>query len=215
MQTSKTCPSCGGSGYSGMSGVIPGSQQNASPCSHCGGQGWVHTSYEERHGGAGGCFAGYSKVLTPSGWKEICSVEPGDEVISLDSNGLLCNRAVLKKISHKNKRTLEIEVGATRINVTPIHSVQTSTGKWKHIGSLKQGESIKYIDSKMLLADHKIVHIRKCDSEYVFNLIVEDNFNFIVEGCVAHSFSYLKSIRSTAYKIVSNARLIASATFAT
>lgn len=209
MQTSKSCPVCGGAGSTFDR------QQNDVICPRCSGSGWVPTSQVDRYGDAGGCFAGYSKVLTPSGWVEIRSVEPGDYVISLDSNGLLSSRAVLKKMSHKNKRTLEIDVGETTINVTPIHSVQTFTGEWKHIGSLKQGESIKYINGKMLLADHKIMQIRRCDSEDVFNLIVEDNFNFIVEGCVAHSFSYFKTIRSTAYKVVANTRLLVNAIFAT
>lgn len=36
---SRTCPDCGGSGYTDLPGVMPGSQKDATPCGRCGGSG--------------------------------------------------------------------------------------------------------------------------------------------------------------------------------
>ena len=130
----KTCTSCGGSGYNSMRGVIPGSQKNASPCSTCGGKGWVYDNSDSySNGGNGGCFTGETKVKVPGGWKLIQDLNPNELVVSFDKNGKLVNRRIVKVKKLTNKKVQTVITDLHSINVTPGHSIKLPNGNWKRV----------------------------------------------------------------------------------
>jgi len=69
---SKTCPSCGGSGYNAQRGVMPGSQKNAPLCPQCNGSGWIYKDdTTTKDGRSGGCFV-TTATLKSIGKKDDC-----------------------------------------------------------------------------------------------------------------------------------------------
>lgn len=188
--STKTCPQCGGSGNPSVSGVQQGS---ASGCPTCNGQGWVYDNSSS--GGGGGCFTGETKVKTLNGWKEIHSIKKGDEVFSINREGELSLKAVLSTKMHSNCKTLRISTDKGIFGVTSVHSVQLPNNQWSQVSKLSEGDSIYCLGHDSSLMRAKIQLIEEGGCETVYNLIVEGNYTFITNGCVAHSFTYFREIR--------------------
>ncbi len=195
--STKTCPACGGSGNPSVSGVQEGT---ANGCMTCGGKGWVYDN--NSGGGGGGCFTSDTKVKTADGWKEIHLINEGDGVISINNDGQLATRKVLRKKMHLNRRTLRVQTNNSSFGVTEIHSIKTANGNWKRVGQLNVDDVLTHLDDNDQVAEQTIQCIEKGCSETVYNLIVEGDYTFIVDGCIAHSFTYFRASRIFYYELV-------------
>ncbi len=180
------CSQCGGSGKQSSNYV----------CSKCGGSG------VEPSGGGGGCFTGNTRVKTPSGWKQISQIKKGDIVISMGNNGELIERKVLADKVHLNCLTLRIQTDQRTFGVTGVHSIQTADTSWSRVSNLRVGEVLTYFNENNNIVEHTIKHIEQGSVETVHNLIVEGDYTFIVDGCIAHSFTYFRLPRILYYETV-------------
>ena len=180
-------------------------------CPHCNGGGSdkdnVSCPYCKGTGRQGDCFPGDSKVMTPFGWRNICELKEDDIVLSYDRDGSLSQRRVMRKNSYSNSSSIVNVVShndSLSFSATKSHSIKTARG-WILVNKLVAGDKIVSLDDKGRISNHTLKKVEESNRhEPVFNLIIEGNFNFIVKGCVAHSFSYFRILRML-YHTVRNA----------
>jgi hypothetical protein len=206
-----TCDHCNGSGVH-YTGDNPSQHSGESwGCSKCGGDGILGSSIVKLKKGSGkvrqtyeynderkswsasgstpsnGCFPKGTKVLTPNGLVDISVLIKGDLVISINKNGEKVTNHIVKYIKHNGNQIWEILLSnGSVIRTTRIHSFQVY-GKWKKASNIVKGETIKdFINNKELKVISSSITIEKED---VYNLIVDNNYNFIANSIVAHSFT--------------------------
>lgn len=155
------------------------------------------------NGSGGGCFPKGTKISTPSGSKDISEIKEGDLIYSKDMNSERMNpKHVLRVKNHKNSKIwkLRFKEGGF-IRTTAVHSFYVG-GMWKKASRLMAGETVAYIDSHGKMGVKTISSSYEAkDVENVYNLIIEDDFNFIADGGLAHSFSYFRNLRMLLWRV--------------
>ncbi|MEE9356674.1 MAG: Hint domain-containing protein [Methylococcaceae bacterium] len=151
-------------------------------------------------GGGGSCFTGDTKVLTPTGWKRIQEFERNDAILSysLDENAII-EREVLRIKRHRNlSQVWELKFSLSKeiVKTTIAHSFLTQRG-WIKTENLIVGDSVVYSDSDNSIVNQEIVSAT-ATQEYseTYNLVTSGDNNFIVNGAVAHNFTYFRRLRS-------------------
>ncbi len=193
----KTCPSCSGHGTKNHS-ISKGVASNI--CSNCGGSGQVQ-DYNAGGGGTGvrDCFPGEAMVLTPDGQKRIDSLGVGKIVLSLDTNSRLVPAKITRMVSHRRPHPILRVVSVHEdlsFFATKRHPVRTQRG-WVRIKSLQPGDVLSYVTEKGEVRSHEVARVEKTERvEPVYNLIVDGDHTFLVQGCVAHSFVYFRRLRT-------------------
>lgn len=221
---SKQCSSCGGSGYNAMRGVIPGSQKNAPTCSTCGGKGWVYVNESSPNlgggvsgGSSGSCFPGGTMISTPFGDQDIAAVDRNDWVLSVDpTTGRPVPSRVLAVRRHSACQIwrLRLENGLT-VRTTSCHSFAFEDG-WVRAARIRPGNRIVRYNTEGAPQLSVIAESAPCDEiEDVYNLIVGGTFNFIADGALVHSFSYLRGLRAIFWKLTAYDRLAKKSELAT
>ena len=163
----------------------------------------VHRPMQRASGGAG-CFPGQTRVLTPTGWRAISTIQVAELVLSCSpSSEELVQRAVTAVKRHGPSELLAIRTGLdceAPLLATAAHAFLTVAGTWCRAGQLK-------VRDELAVRGHvqeRITVIRSIEpagqTDAVFNLHTADEHNFIVEsghsgGLVAHNFSYLRALR--------------------
>jgi len=149
------------------------------------------------------CFPKGTMVLTPIGNKEISRLNEGDYVISIGSNNKTCTSKILKVKGYTNKPLWKITFNdGTSVKTTASHSFLIGD-RWVKSSNIKQGNIVScYINGKII--SKKVIFSSSIEStDDVYNIYVENNFNFIADGVMAHSFSYFRLSRMTLWSIYS------------
>ena len=205
----ETCSACGGSG-------LFGDMSKGEKCQHCYGTGMVdaptssHSSGGHSGSGGSGCFTGCTKVLTPKGWIRIDQISANDIVLAVSGESEFEEAKVSKVIVHPPQNVINVETSHASIDVTDIHAIKTERG-WIRAGKAKVGENLVHLTSE---GDSKVSEIKSIKNngkvEPVYNLIVEKHYTFVVDGCLAHSFSYFRQTRIILSELVRVFSLITS-----
>lgn len=131
-----------------------------------------------------GCFAGHTKILTPSGSKRIDEVSVGDEVICFDDLGNLAVSKVLKVHEHLEATNLYYVWGGEILEATPNHWVLNQYNAFAQIDTLGPDDCL--IDAR----GHLRPIIKKEDGASqckVYNLTVHAYHTFIADGIRVHN----------------------------
>jgi hypothetical protein len=166
--------------------------------------GYDNTSKQKYESGGGGCFPSTALVLTTDGWKQIVSVNPGDLVLSYNSDKQQIEPStVLLRKNHKPERLwkLDFEDGGDQLITTGSHSFLTERG-WLKTKKLKVTD--KLISTNLFDEKYRVLRsIRETqESAPVYNLITAGSHTFIVNGIVAHNFTVFRSLRTWIYSIL-------------
>lgn len=176
------CYTCHGSGSKYGGGV----------CHTCGGSG----KYE-------GCFPANAMVLTPNGPRKIESLMVNSKVMSIEKGGHLVANKILKKVAYSARSVSRITFeDGTFLDVTKSHCMKSDKG-WILVKNLVQGSGLIFSENGFLQSKtiQKIeLNVR---IEPVFNIVVDKDCNFIVDGYVANSFSYFRVLRTLAVQLKS------------
>lgn len=152
-----------------------------------------------------GCFPCGTQILTPYGLKDISTLSTGDIVYAVSSSsGEFVLRAIMKVNSYANRKILQVSLNdGTQIRATATHSFQTGK-KWKRADQLNVGDQVCHYDEAKGSIMKSVTAVQfASESEDVFNIIVDGDFNFIADGALAHSFTYMKGIRMSAWRVYS------------
>jgi Pretoxin HINT domain len=155
-------------------------------------------------GGGSGCFPSGTIISTPSGGQNIASIQSGDYVSSVDiGTGEIaaCRVLSVRRHSARNIWRITFEDGH-QVRTTSVHSFRVVNG-WKKASRVCPGDKVLFYDAR---GAAQVKNVRDSCSdrecEDVFNLIVENHFNFVADGALVHSFTYLRAVRVIAWRIL-------------
>ena len=151
-----------------------------------------------------GCFPGTTRVLTPYGEIPIERLHVGDEVFSYDTRRrCVVVRRITRKLTHPASRIFELSFTSRRapLLTTGYHTFLTDCG-WVKASRLKAGCRIlnRASQTKYGSSISKVEATSRI--EPVFNLYTEGEHNFIVEGLVAHNFTFVRELRTVLHASV-------------
>ena len=149
------------------------------------------------------CFPIATRILTPTGHREIGDIAPGDTVLSTNASGQLVHATVTAKKTYGSSPITRIVLdGETRdLRTTAHHSFKTDAG-WKRASQLQAGDTVLRVDDS---GESRLVRIETITTEApepVFNLHTTGPHNFIAEGVLAHNFTELRWLRTWAHRLV-------------
>lgn len=152
--------------------------------------------------GTNSCFPASAAVMVPGGSKPIGEIAAGEMVLAVDGRGNCMPRRVLRALRHPPADTVTISLSTGRsLVVTPNHSVWVN-GRLEQAGHVRPGDAIRVrLDGGVLgVAVVESACIRP-GSEAVCNLVVEQDFTFVVEGVIAHSFTRFRMARTVYWTV--------------
>lgn len=154
--------------------------------------------------GGGGCFPSGTMISTPSGKQDIASIDPGDYVFSLAVEaGQLTASRVLSVRRHSARDIWRISFeDEHQVRTTSVHSFRSTDG-WKKASRIRPGDQVLFYEAQGGARLRNVIESRPTyEVEDVFNLIVEEHFNFVANGALAHSFTYFRRARVLAWRIL-------------
>jgi hypothetical protein len=125
----------------------------------------------------------------------------GDQVVSYDnSNGASSVRQVKSLKEHKPAIIWEVYLAqrAEPISTTKSHSFLTARG-WQKTSQLIPGDVLTTVGGREAVIASVAETSRVAP---VFNLLTEVEHNFVVQGCVAHNFTYFRRARVWWHKYI-------------
>lgn len=154
------------------------------------------------------CFPGYTKVLTADGYVPIKNINVGVEVASYNEDtGRVEYRKVLRKFEKKPTAIVKVEVGGKEIYCTPNHKFYTKDG-WKEARELSKKDQLLHHD-----VSNEYVNVERVSegtmSDIVYNIEVEDNHNYFVEGYLVHNCHHCSGTPTMVkqfYEVVGNCK---------
>lgn len=159
--------------------------------------------YNQRIQKSSGCFPAGTRIETPMGAIPIEDLSAGDRVIGCSTNSKIKNaRRILKVVRHSETAIWRITLDKSRfIFTTSVHSFY-SKKKWRVAKSLKKGDTILVLSDEGIFREEIILNSElMTQSLPVYNLITEQDFTFIAEGALVHSFSYFRTLRKLFWTI--------------
>lgn len=159
------------------------------------------TDVGEEH--SGGCFPAGSPVLTPGGRRPIELLQRGDLVLSYRTGrSEVTVEMVTRRIDHGLSMLWEVGFAVRRKSLfaTAVHCMLTRRG-WVRVADLQVGDELVRTDGvKSSPACVKSVAESGCWAT-VHNLHTTGEHNFVVDGLVAHNFSYFSAPRMLYHRI--------------
>ncbi len=136
--------------------------------------------------GGGGCLAGGTPVLTPTGITAIEKLRPGDPVLSV-SGGKLQTGTVKALTEVRPDNYVEIVTGEHKFLVTPEHPILVGPGEYRMAGLLRKGDRV-YQARHGGLETASIRSVRRVEPRQpAYNLLVMPGGTFIPAGIVVHN----------------------------
>ena len=143
----------------------------------------------------GSCFPGYAHVMTPTGVKAIKDLRVGDVVSSYEpKTRMITRRKITRVLEHKPEQVYRIRAGSLYLDVTANHTLLTAAG-WKTVSHLQPDDRLLHLSHGREL-EAGISWISPLNTQPVYNIFTEHEHNFIVDGFVAHNFTFLRRLRT-------------------
>jgi hypothetical protein len=150
------------------------------------------------------CFPGSSLVMTPDGNRRLDSIRAGDYVLTVMRDGCIATAAVSRSRSHAPHPVLKVVSTAPSLSfaVTGQHPVQTARG-WIRAKCLRPGDVLTYVSETRLLCYHTVERVEPSDMwEPVYNLYIDGEHTYVVQGCVAHCFTHFRVVRCLGSRLI-------------
>jgi hypothetical protein len=150
-----------------------------------------------------GCFPAGTLITTAQGDLNIAAVREGDFVTTLDSHGqVVKGRRVVRVLKHCRCRIWRIRFADGQfVRTTAIHCFLVGAN-WVQARYLREGHLVSTVSPLGEVILRRVSRsIGDDELEDVYNLIVEDDFTFLAEGFVVHSFTRFRSFRTCFWKV--------------
>lgn len=149
------------------------------------------------------CFPGDANVLTPSGAVKMQDLRVGDAVLSYTQDGRVASTAVTKRKVHRGTRLWRIvDSEGEIVEATGNHLFLTQRG-WIQARCLVIGDRLSKVRADLTIKSAAIADIHRGRAvSAVYNLHTDAEFNFIVEGCIVHTFSHFRTLRVALQKFL-------------
>lgn len=148
------------------------------------------------------CFPGDVLILGANGWTKIRELRTGDGVKSVNRAGQIEDQVVLRVDEYAPTRVLRVllERGGS-FEATAHHTVRTRSG-WERVGRLNSGDALARVGCDGVVRFDLVESVRNEGRvSSVYNLVVSERYNFVVRGCVAHSFTEFRVARTLFHRM--------------
>lgn len=163
-------------------------------------EGYASTWGNRESGRKSGCFPTNTMILTENGGRCISEIKNGDRIYSYDSNN---NRSIKKvlKVNMFRKRRIWVLILSDDEKIRTTHTHSFFNGKkWVKSSNLSKGD---YILSSNKTYKKILKSYETSKKEDVYNLVVEDNYTYIADNVLSHSFSHFVIIKKLYWNIYS------------
>lgn len=153
------------------------------------------------------CFPSGTMIRIPHGQRDIAALKAGDVVIAVDlATKEFKPRKILRVVGHGNTHLWQIKFSdGSLLKTTSAHSFLSKNG-WQLARKIKAGDVIATVSEEMVQDLKTVETSTAADScSAVFNLIVEEDFTFVADGVVAHSFTRLRWLRTQLWRLAQRA----------
>lgn len=152
---------------------------------------------------SGACFAGSTEVWTPFGSRCIDSFKVGDIVLAWsEERQAIVEQPIRKVNAHAPTRIVQLRFrDGTQLRATVNHKLMTQDG-WKRIDKMVPSEQLWKATGISTRLDAVIALPEK---EPVFNLLTRYEHSYVVNGFIAHSFSFMRSLRHFVHRKIEKA----------
>jgi len=150
-----------------------------------------------------GCFPAGTLITTAQGDLDIAAVREGDFVTALGSHGqVVKGRRVVRVLKHCRCRIWRIRFADGQfVRTTAIHCFLVGAN-WVQARYLREGHLVSTVSPSGEVIFRRVSRsVGDDEIEDVYNLIVEDDFTFLAEGFVVHSFTRFRSFRTFYWKV--------------
>jgi hypothetical protein len=151
--------------------------------------------------GTQGCLLGDSLIRTEYGWKRIDSIKKGEYVLSVNKDANLEWKKVVGTYCYENRKKLlrftlqhPVDFNKIIIECTPEHRLFVSSDDSFASGLHMQAKNIRFnwTNVKFYFPEHGKFAVLKsvkigCRPERVYDLTIEGNSNYIVNGILSHN----------------------------
>ena len=160
------------------------------------GKSWKERAIERSNRGKRGCFPYAALVETPYGPLHIGDLAVGQSVLSYN-DGQFIPRQIIKKIECPPMKVTKVEFDeGYPLRSTWNHVFLTDSG-WRRLEKITVGTKLIRANGSSRTVKNVMVS-NECKP--VFNLYTVGEHNFVVDGCIAHNFSFLRSLRTLFYR---------------
>jgi predicted lipid-binding transport protein (Tim44 family) len=134
--------------------------------------------------GGGGCLDGATPVLTPTGWKPLQELRPGDAV-TCPSTGTAGRVEALYRVDPAE--VFEIAVGGQTLRATATHLFELSPGYFRQAAGLRAGDQLELWDGRERRAA-AIASVRRMPAAGpCWDLLVAPGGTYCAAGVVVHN----------------------------
>ena len=147
-------------------------------------------SFHVYSGDIGSCFVAGTKVLTPSGDKNIEEFKVGDDVLAYDhKDNTVKTSKVTKVFKHINKKYGELYLSnGTKLLVTDVHRFYSVDKKdYVRAGKLKVNEKLLVNNGKNTETVTVTKYIKSAAKADVYNITVKDFNNYFADKILVHN----------------------------
>ena len=136
--------------------------------------------------GGGGCFPSGTRIATPTGWRAIETLVPGEVVQAVTPGGAL-TRATVRETFRTVSPILELRLEGITLRTTAEHPIAVGGDRFVLAGLLEPGQHVLTLrDGKTLSVP--ILEVRRIEGTVeVFNLTVDSPHTFVAEGVIVHN----------------------------
>lgn len=158
----------------------------------------IHHHHHHRSG----CFPAGTRIQTPSGFRVIENLEPGDSVLSFEGS-IKSVQPVLQCQKFLRHRIFEIFLSnrLEPVRTTSSHTFSTTRG-WIRTTELSSGDLVHFVESGV--AGTVAVQQVSPTNQHadVYNLITASAHTFVADGLIAHNFTKFRVARTLLHKYV-------------
>lgn len=140
------------------------------------------------------CISEGQNVITPTGLTRIEDIKPGDSVMSYSDNGPIV-QSVKYAMDKGEKQTIVLHMGdGAQIECTPDHRFLTANG-WEEAGDVKvETPFFVRVNSEGASIFNRVQRIEQGTIKRVYDLTIDGEHNFMLEGCVAKNCDELDKL---------------------
>lgn len=146
-------------------------------------------------GGAATCFPAGTIIRTPTGTSDISLLCEGDFVLAVNvRTGKLSAQKILRVVTPHPSTILRVQFAdGSCVRTTKRHSFRIN-GQWMKACNIEIGDIVAAISENMLV-EKTVTAISPGEAiEPVYNLIVAEDFTFIADDFIVHSFTYFRKL---------------------
>lgn len=149
-----------------------------------------------------GCFPKGTMISTPEGLIDIANLIEGDFVVSFSGDSSFNVNKIFKINKYAKRRLWQLEFTDKSIVKTTLSHSFLKENKWTRAIFINIGDKVSFFENDKLVNKTVKKSYQLNEFQDVYNLYIENDYTFIANGVISHSFSYFRKIKMFLYSFL-------------